>query len=64
MWTKIKKELKERLIKSWDTTLSALLVLVALIEWKRGDITTEELISFVGLIGVIIGLLTKKKPLE
>jgi hypothetical protein len=58
---KLLKEIRARLVDSWESTLSAVLVLVGLVEWHRGDITTDEFLAFLSGIGVIGGLLFKHK---
>jgi hypothetical protein len=58
---KFLKEARVRLVDSWESTITAVLVGVGLIEWTRGDITTDEFVAYISTIVVIGGLLFKHK---
>jgi hypothetical protein len=57
----ILQDLYERIVVNWESTVAAILVIIGMVEWKRGEITTEDFITYVGVIGTIISLLVKNK---
>lgn len=57
----ILKDLYDRVVNNWESSIAALLVIIGIVEWKRQDITTEEFLTYVTGIASVIALLHKKK---
>lgn len=57
----ILRDLYERVVNNWESTLTGALIIIGLIEWRRGDISTEEFGTFVSVVAAIVALFHKRK---
>jgi hypothetical protein len=60
-YRKLRNDLYHRIIKNWESSLTAVLILFGFVEWKRQDISTDDFVTYLTTIATIIALLHKKR---
>ena len=58
--TSILRDLYDRIVRSWRSTATAVLIIIGLVEWQRQDITTDQFIAYIGAIATVVTLLHKE----